>query len=180
MLIWGYNDRERQEGAGQFWCPRCQAEQDYVLIRTWQYFHVYFIPLGKEELVGEHIVCAGCNHTFPSTVLTGEAESILPLGTAGTNLPSSGEDSIVTLTPSAVEEIRRRHFEGEFEANVAVRIEPDPREPNKVLLAFDMLLDDERDLICQSAGIPILVDRRIAHEVQGSTIDFRYGSFVVV
>ena len=162
MFIWGSYERELQEGTGQFHCPRCNTDRDFTLIRTWLYSHIYFIPIAKQQLLAEHVVCIGCNRTFPTTVLSGEAESVSCFGTGRFGLSSQADDSrnIVTLTASAVEEIKRRHFEGEFEPNVAVRIEPDIREPNRVSVAFDVLLDDGRDWIGESCGIPILVDRR--------------------
>jgi Fe-S cluster assembly iron-binding protein IscA len=45
------------------------------------------------------------------------------------------------------------------------------------LIAFDIALADGRDWIGESNGIPVVVDRTVAPQLQGSTIDFREGEF---
>jgi Fe-S cluster assembly iron-binding protein IscA len=63
-------------------------------------------------------------------------------------------------------------------ADAVVRIEPDALSPIQVRIAFDYALADGRDVMGQSQGIPIVVDRRVAPELVGATIDFRDGTFV--
>ncbi|MEZ6112717.1 MAG: hypothetical protein R3C99_17155 [Pirellulaceae bacterium] len=65
------------------------------------------------------------------------------------------------------------------EPNV-VRVTPDISDYRKVTIQFDFALADGRDWIGQSQGIPIVVDREVAPELQGRIIDFRDGDFVLI
>ena len=181
MIIWGHCNRDRTEDTGQFQCPQCNSQCGFTLIRTWQYFHLYFIPVAKQELVGERIQCDNCNNAFPITVLAGMAADIASAFDAGNGtarLVSDNFGNVIDLTDVAIDEIRRRHTAGRFDADVVVRASPDPSEFRKVMIQFDYALADGRDWIGQSQGIPIVVDREVAPELQGCTIDFREGAFV--
>ena len=92
--------------------------------------------------------------------------------------PTDNFGNIISLTDAAVAEIKRRHKRGQFDSDVVVRVEPDRSEVRKVSIAFDFALADGRDWIGQSRGIPIVVDRAIAPQLHGSTIDFRDGVFM--
>ncbi|MBC8353504.1 MAG: zinc-ribbon domain-containing protein [Planctomycetes bacterium] len=76
MIIWGNYDRDRNEDTGRFECPQCGSETDFTLVRTWNYFHIYFIPIAKQQLVAERILCEECNIAFPITVLAGNAQMV--------------------------------------------------------------------------------------------------------
>lgn len=181
MLIWGHCNCDRNEDTGQFWCPGCDYECEFTLIRTWKFFHLYFIPLVKQYLLGERIQCRTCKNAFPITVLAGTAAQITSPHDAGSGIARSLSDNfgnIVDLTDSAVDEIRRRHAAGQFDADVVVRVSLDRAEYRTVTIQFDFVLADGRDWIGQSKGIPIVVDRDMASELQGFTVDFRHGEFV--
>jgi hypothetical protein len=181
MIIWGHYNRNRKEDTGQFRCPQCDSQSGFTLIRTWKYFHLYFIPVAKQELLGERIQCDNCNNAFPITVLAGTAADIKSAFDAGNGMAHSVSDNfgnVVDFTDAAIDEIRMRHADGRFDADVVVRVTPDPSEYRKVMIQFDFALADGRDWIGQSQGIPIVVDREVAHEMQGCTIDFRDGYFV--
>ena len=181
MIIWGHYNRDRKEDTGQFQCPQCDSDCDFTLIRTWKYFHLYFIPLVKQELLEERIQCGNCNTAFPITVLAGTAAEITSALVAGSGNEQSVSDNfgnVVDLTDSAIEEIRRRLTDGQFDADVVVRVTPDRSEYRKVSVQFDLALAGGRDWIGQSHGIPIVVDRDLAAELQGCTVDFQYGEFV--
>jgi Fe-S cluster assembly iron-binding protein IscA len=181
MSIWGSYDLDQEVDSGRFYCPQCDVSQNFTLVRTWSYFHVFLIPLVRDQLVSERVVCNGCDSAFPITVLGSQAKSISAASAAGaadSHLLADNFGNIVELTTSAIEEVKRLHREGQLEPDVVVRIEPDTREPYKITVAFDFALADGRDWIGESQGIPIVVDRRVAPELQGSTIDFTNGVFV--
>ena len=69
MIIWGSTGREVQVGQGQFFCPRCQAQQHFVHNRLARYFTLYFIPLFPISNLGEFVFCMGCHGQFNMDVL---------------------------------------------------------------------------------------------------------------
>ena len=179
MIIWGHYNRDRPEDTGRFQCPQCDHDSDFTLIRTWKYFHIYFIPLVKQKLLAERIQCRNCTNAFPITVLAGTAHDITSAFEAGdVRSISDNFGNVIELTESAIEEIQQRHAKGQFDDDVVVRVEPDRSEHRKVTIAFDFPLADGWDWIGESNGIPIVVSRDVAPELQGCTIDFRYGDFV--
>lgn len=180
MIIWGYCDRDVNEETGDFACPACGKRCEFTLIRTWKYLHVYFMPLLKQELLGEQVLCSECSGTFSITVLTADARSVSSFET--NDIPDSTAENfgnVVALSDSAVDEIRRRHRVGGFDSNVAVRIEPQPGQPKEVLVTFDIPLADGRDWIGESQGIPVLVDRRAAAELNGQRVEYSNGVFIL-
>lgn len=69
MLIIGEMNIGLKQGAGQFYCPRCQADRDYVHKRVRRFLTIYFIPLIPMDTVAEHVQCQQCRQTFsPSTI----------------------------------------------------------------------------------------------------------------
>ena len=154
-----------------------------MLIRTWKYFHLYGIPVAKQELLGERILCNNCGSAFPITVLAGTAAAVGSQFQAGSGMAHSLSDhfgNVVDLTDAAIDEIRKRHKAGRFDPDVVVRVTPDIADYRKVTIQFDFALADGRDWIGQSQGIPIVVDREVAPELQGRIIDFRDGDFVLI
>ena len=168
MIFWGSVERHHYEDSGTFHCPSCEAESDFSLMRTWSYFHVYFIPLAKQRLISEQIQCHACSTIYPLTVLANSlTEGPLP-GEFQAKSVSDNFGNVVSLTPSAVEEIQRRHTEAEFDPDVVVRVEPDPLSPRSVKVTFDFALADGRDWIGESNGIPVVVSREDAMGTPGS------------
>jgi len=74
MIIWGTRGSNRVAGNGQFFCPRCDAEQQYKHIEVKQYFTLYFIPLIPMGKQGEFIECSTCAGTFAPEILTYDPE----------------------------------------------------------------------------------------------------------
>jgi len=181
FFISGHYHRQRREAKGRFDCPQCNGTQAFTLLRTWNYYHIYFVPILKQQLVAEKVLCDRCSCAFPITVLSGEAKTVTAAFSAG----REGDEpfianfgNVVELTEAASEEINRRLTAGCFGPETVVRIAPDRMTPNHASVLFDFPLADGRDWIGQSRGIPIVVDRQDAEELQGFTIDFRHETFV--
>ncbi|WP_425614918.1 hypothetical protein NA78x_004802 [Anatilimnocola sp. NA78] len=122
-----------------------------------------------------------CRTTFPISILAHYASPVasgLAAGQEGSNAFAENFGTVVQLTPAAAEQITLLHSQGRFGGDVAVRIEPARAIGGQVAVAFDFPLADGRDWIGSSGGIPIVIDRRSAPELLGSTIDFREGQFV--
>jgi Fe-S cluster assembly iron-binding protein IscA len=182
MIICGFSQRDRTEVAGRFYCPRCGHDRDFELIRTWTYFHLYFLPIVKTGLVAERILCGGCHTTFSIALLAGNAGKLPSAFEAGMDVADSLSDqlgNVVDFTDAAVEEVWRRHREGRFGDDVVVRVDSDPSESRRVPVSFDFPLANGCDWIGHSNGISVVVDRRVASDLKGRTIDFRDGDFVL-
>lgn len=70
MLIWGSKGREIEQHSGRFYCPQCDAEQEYKLVRVATHFTLYFIPLFETKHHGDYVQCKRCNGQFKPDVLT--------------------------------------------------------------------------------------------------------------
>ena len=119
--------------------------------------------------------------SFPITVLAGTAREITAPFEAGDGDAQSISDNfgnVIALTDSATQEIQQRHAKAQFDEDVVVRVEPDQSDHRKVAIAFDFPLADGRDWIGASRGIPVVVSRDAAPELQGCIIDYLDGDFV--
>jgi len=85
--------------------------------------------------------------------------------------------NVVTLSDAAVVEISQRHAQGGYEHDVAVRVEIEDEHQRTCRIGFDYPEADGRDWIGDSKGITILVDRRDASSIHGSTIQYEDGIF---
>lgn len=122
----------------------------------------------KQELLGERIQCERCNRAFPITVLAYVAVDDNAAFHADNRMAHSTFDNfgnVLALTDAAAGEIGRRHSAGRFDADVVVRVTPDPSDYRKVLIHFDFALADGRDCILQSQGIPIVIARGISARI---------------
>lgn len=180
MIHWGHYHLERREDTGHFDCPQCEGDQTFTLLRTWNYFHIYFIPLLKQQLVAEKVLCNRCSSAFPITVLSKAAKTVTAFDADRDGAHSFFDNfgNVIEFTDAACEEIKRRLSAGKFGAEAVVRITPDSMAPNHVGVLFDFALADGRDWIGKSRGIPVVVDRNDARELQGAKVDFRDGTFV--
>ncbi|QDU94928.1 hypothetical protein [Lignipirellula cremea] len=180
MIIWGNIELEKQEEVGDFHCPACNCERKFELLRTRDCFHLFFIPLGQGELLQERIRCQSCRRPYPVTLLAWSAPTLASPEEAArpaSEFLLSNFGNVVALTDSAAEEIRRRHLEGDFETSLAVRIEPVSRADKEIAITFDTPIADGRDWLGAAHGLPLVVDRRSAPDLVGTTIDFRDGQF---
>jgi hypothetical protein len=80
MFIWGTKSRKTPVGGGAFFCPSCRRQTDYSLIRVSKCSHVYFIPLGSGQTLGEYVVCDACGGQYDAQVLSKDAASYASTG----------------------------------------------------------------------------------------------------
>lgn len=69
FIVWGWRGREKEIGAGQFFCPDCGTERPYRLVAVNNWFTLYWIPLFKTSELGEFVECGNCKSTFNKRVL---------------------------------------------------------------------------------------------------------------
>ncbi|AKS44741.1 Tellurite resistance protein [Octadecabacter temperatus] len=70
FIVWGSRGRNKEIGAGEFYCPDCGDYRAYKKIAVTRWFTLYWIPLfpmGKP--VGEYVECGACKSTFNERVL---------------------------------------------------------------------------------------------------------------
>ena len=180
MLIYGYRPVDRCEERGEFDCPSCKTRTSFALWRTYQYWHVYFIPLLRQSIIQERVRCERCFTPHPITVLANRASSVPSQMEAGQQQfdKSVGGTigNVVSLSEDAFAEIARRHHAGNFGPDVAIRVTPGTTS-STYCVEFDFVLADGSDWIGESRGIPIVIDRRDAPLLLGKTIDFQNGCF---
>lgn len=70
FIVWGSRGRNKEIGAGDFYCPDCGDYSGYRKIAVTRWFTLYWIPIfpmGKP--VGEYVECGTCKSTFNDRVL---------------------------------------------------------------------------------------------------------------
>lgn len=70
IIIFGSKVRYKTIGAGQFYCPQCQARRDYELRQARNWFSLYFIPVIPLNQLGEFVTCLTCGTNFKKDVLS--------------------------------------------------------------------------------------------------------------
>jgi len=69
MIIYGTKGKSIHVADGDFFCPRCNSEQDYKHFQVKNYFTLYFIPvfpIGKGE---DYLECGGCKQAWSQDIL---------------------------------------------------------------------------------------------------------------
>lgn len=180
MIIWGHSQREKSLGSGEFDCPLCATRRPYTYRVLSNWLHVYFIPLFEAEVVAEFVRCETCHETFSVDVLqlTGDdAGTRIPAWSSHDQVGSFGHArTVVSLTDSAVAEIRLRMATAGFESYIAVRVIPESGGLG-CEIQFDDPYSDGRDWIGRSQDICILVDKEDAESIQGAVVDFQGSEF---
>lgn len=70
FIVWGSRGRNKEIGAGDFYCPDCGDHRGYRKIAVTRWFTLYWIPIfpmGKP--LGEYVECGACKSTFNERVL---------------------------------------------------------------------------------------------------------------
>jgi len=178
MIVWGSCHIECREESGQFPCPQCNQTQTYSVLRTYRYFHLFFIPLCRQEIVAEGVCCEGCGALLPVTFLAASAPTVasqFEASQSGDGAVSSSIGNVVALTERCAIELKRRHTAGGFGQDAVVRVAPGNASEYELL--FDFAVANGQDWIGESQGLPVVVDRRDAPTLLGKTIDFQNGKF---
>jgi zinc-ribbon family len=69
IIIWGTRGITSTVDQGEFFCPHCDAREEYALKRIRPFFTLYFIPLFPVGGGQRYVECHGCRQTFKEEVL---------------------------------------------------------------------------------------------------------------
>jgi zinc-ribbon family len=67
-IIMGTRTKVEADGKGEFFCPACKSQSDYIRVRVSRYFTLFFIPLFRIRKLGEHIRCVACQRELRTEV----------------------------------------------------------------------------------------------------------------
>ena len=70
MIIYGYRNKEVEQGTGMFHCPRCGGDRAYKRKKIIRYFTLFFVRLFPLGTVSEFLECQMCMTTYPHGVLS--------------------------------------------------------------------------------------------------------------
>ena len=70
MIVYGYRNREIQQGTGNFYCPKCEAQRQYKHKKTVRYFTLFFVPLFPLGTLSEYVECGVCGRTYKPEILS--------------------------------------------------------------------------------------------------------------
>lgn len=74
FLFFGSRSVRTRLGEGEFACPRCRARRPYLLLRSQQHAHLYWVPLIRLGQPQEYVECQGCRGAFEPGVLRRAAQ----------------------------------------------------------------------------------------------------------
>jgi hypothetical protein len=69
IIIFGVRGIESNVDSGEFYCPRCDAQEEYDRKQSRPFFTVFFIPLFPVGGASRFIQCRGCGQMFSEDVL---------------------------------------------------------------------------------------------------------------
>ena len=69
MIIYGTKGKNVHIEDGEFFCPRCNTEQEYRHFAVKNYFTLYFIPIFPIGSGSNYIECCGCSQTWSPDIL---------------------------------------------------------------------------------------------------------------
>jgi hypothetical protein len=104
IILWGSRGVTSTVEHGTFYCPNCQAREDYALKRVRPFFTLYFIPIFPIGGGQTYVECASCGQAYKESVLEYE-----PPG-EGQQLLARAYDELRNGT--ALDSVRRRLVEG--------------------------------------------------------------------
>ncbi len=79
MIIWGSRGRLIKKGEGNFFCPNCKEDRDYILKRSASYFTLFWVPLFQIKNHGEFVECQHCESSYQSNILKYSREELTAL-----------------------------------------------------------------------------------------------------
>lgn len=69
FIIWGSRGINSHVESGEFFCPNCNAEQEYRLMQSRPFFTIFFIPIFPIGGAQRYVECTQCRQTFYERVL---------------------------------------------------------------------------------------------------------------
>src|SRR5690348_2244187 len=93
MIIYGYRNRERELGTGNFYCSKCEVQRPYRHKKLVRYFTLFFIPLFPLGTLSEYVECQVCGRAYTTEVLQAASTTSTPISetdrylSAQTNAP---------------------------------------------------------------------------------------------
>ena len=69
MIIYGTKGKNVHIEDGEFFCPRCNTEQEYRHFAVKNYFTLYFIPIFPIGSGSNYTECCGCSQTWSPDIL---------------------------------------------------------------------------------------------------------------
>ena len=79
MIIYGYRNREKELGTGNFYCSSCQVQRAYRHKKIVRYFTLFFIPLFPLGTLSEYVECQSCGRTYKTDVLSAASTTSVPI-----------------------------------------------------------------------------------------------------
>lgn len=73
MIIYGYRNKEVEQGIGIFHCPRCGTNRIYRRKKLVRYFTLFFVRLFPLGTVNEFLECQTCLATHSPNILSAGA-----------------------------------------------------------------------------------------------------------
>lgn len=105
MIVYGYRNREIEQGTGNFYCPKCETQRQYKHKKIVRYFTLFFIPLFPLGKLSEYVECGVCGRTYkpeilsiPSTIGSNSASQAMA-DTAGQSFLESQNSSQASSEP---------------------------------------------------------------------------------
>ncbi len=75
IIIWGSRGINRTVETGEFYCPACDATEEYQLRQVRPFFTLFFIPIFPIGGADRYVQCLGCRQVFREEVLEYEPPS---------------------------------------------------------------------------------------------------------
>ncbi|RUS66013.1 hypothetical protein CUZ56_02371 [Saezia sanguinis] len=69
IFIFGTKGRTKEAGHGRFFCPNCNGERNYRLLKVASYFTLFFIPTFPIRELGRYVQCEQCQCEYQTSVL---------------------------------------------------------------------------------------------------------------
>lgn len=97
--------------------------------------------------------------------------------TKGIAAMTGNRRNVVVLTPDAAELTHKTITDRGFSPETALRVVLGKGDNSQIGVEYDVPLDDERDWVGESSGVVVLVEKAIASQLEGLTIDARDGQY---
>lgn len=75
IIIWGSTGVTSTIETGEFFCPQCDAREEYTLKQVRPFFTIFFIPIFPIGSATRFVECRGCQQTYREEVLQYEPPS---------------------------------------------------------------------------------------------------------